>query len=98
MTLTKSWLQKAISDIETTRDEIPFGLDEDGNNTLAALKMALAGMEAEPMAYMYRDNLHADARFSLESKIGNWSPDDIAEYNIAEIPLYAAPQQEADNA
>lgn len=48
--LTKSWLQKAISDIETMRDEIPFGLDEDGNNTLAAFKAALAGMEAEPVA------------------------------------------------
>lgn len=47
MTFTKEWLQKAISDIETMRDEIPFGLDEDGNNTLSALKLALAGMEAE---------------------------------------------------
>lgn len=47
MTFTKSWLQKAISDIETMRDEIPFGLDEDGNNTLAALKLALAGMETK---------------------------------------------------
>ena len=52
MTLTKSWLQKQITDLEATRDEIPFGLDEDGNNTLAALKLALAGMEAEPVAYM----------------------------------------------
>lgn len=52
MTLTKEWLQKEISDIETMRDEIPFGLDEDGNNTLAALKMALAGMEAEPVAWL----------------------------------------------
>ncbi|WP_317178863.1 Lar family restriction alleviation protein [Lelliottia amnigena] len=49
MTLTKSWLQKQITDLEATRDEIPFGLDEDGNNTLAALKLALAGMEAEPV-------------------------------------------------
>ena len=46
MTLTKSWLQKQITDLEATRDEIPLGLDEDGNNTLAALKLALAGMEA----------------------------------------------------
>lgn len=50
MTFTKSWLQKQITDLEATRDEIPFGLDEDGNNTLAALKLALAGMEAEPVA------------------------------------------------
>ncbi|TCD25031.1 hypothetical protein E0D81_04920, partial [Lelliottia amnigena] len=50
MTLTKSWLQKQITDLEATRDEIPFGLDEDGNNTLDALKMALAGMKAQPVA------------------------------------------------
>lgn len=43
---TKEWLQRAISDIETMRDEIPFGLDEDERNTLQALKLALAGMEA----------------------------------------------------
>lgn len=49
MTLTKSWLQKQITDLEATRDEIPFGLDEDGNNTLAAFKTALAGMEAVPV-------------------------------------------------
>lgn len=47
MTLTKEWLQKQITDLEATRDEIPFGLDEDGSNTLAALKMALAGMETK---------------------------------------------------
>jgi len=58
MTLTKSWLQKQITDLEVTRDEIPFGLDEDGNNTLAALKMALAGMEAEPVAWLWSNRKH----------------------------------------
>ena len=52
MTLTKSWLQKQITDLEVTRDEIPFGLDEDGNNTLVALKLALAWMEAKPVAWI----------------------------------------------
>lgn len=48
----------------------------------------LATMDSEPVAYMYRDNLHSVARFSLESKIGNWSPEDINEYEISETPLY----------
>lgn len=61
MTFTKSWLQKQITDLEATRDEIPFGLDEDGNNTLAALKLALAGMEAEPVAVLPAD-LHPDTK------------------------------------
>ncbi len=51
-------------------------------------RMALAAMDSEPVAYMYRDNLHSVARFSLESKIGNWSPEDINEYEISETPLY----------
>lgn len=46
--ITKEWLQKSISEMESARDDIPFGLDEDGSNTLSALKMALAAMDAEP--------------------------------------------------
>ncbi|MBG0623051.1 hypothetical protein I4P27_01195 [Enterobacter roggenkampii] len=90
-TITKQWLQKAISQHESMRDEIPFGLDEDDSNTLAALHIALASLEAEPVAYMYKDNLHSDARFSLHTRFGNWSQEDINEYEITEIPLYTAP-------
>jgi hypothetical protein len=49
-TITKQWLQQKISDMEATRDDIPFGLGEDGTNTLAALRIALASLEAEPVA------------------------------------------------
>lgn len=48
-TITKEWLQQKIADMEATRDEIPFGLDEDDGNTLAAMKLALASLEAEPV-------------------------------------------------
>lgn len=67
-----------------------------GHADIAILKglarMALAGMEAEPVAYMYKDKLHADARFSPYTRFGNWSQEDINEYEITEIPLYTAPQ------
>lgn len=46
-TITKQWLQQKIAEMEATRDEIPFGLDEDDSNTLAAMKMAMASLEAE---------------------------------------------------
>ncbi|MEP8938446.1 DUF551 domain-containing protein [Enterobacter mori] len=49
-TITKQWLQQKISGMEATRDEIPFGLGEDDSNTLAALRIALASLEAEPVA------------------------------------------------
>ncbi|KJO24385.1 hypothetical protein [Enterobacter roggenkampii] len=47
-TITKQWLQQKIAEMEAARDEIPFGLDEDDRNTLAAMKLALASLEAEP--------------------------------------------------
>jgi hypothetical protein len=36
--------------MEAARNEIPFGLDEDDSNTLAALRIALASLEAEAVA------------------------------------------------
>jgi len=58
---------------------------------LKLAEIALAALTAEPVAYMYKDNLHADARFSLHTRFGNWSQEDINEYEITEIPLYTAP-------
>jgi len=46
-TITKEWLQQKIAEMESVRDEIPFSLDEDDSNTLAAMKLALASLEAE---------------------------------------------------
>ncbi|EPH9713711.1 DUF551 domain-containing protein [Enterobacter kobei] len=48
--IDKEWLQKKIAEMEAARDEIPFGLDEDDSNTLAALRIALASLEAEPVS------------------------------------------------
>lgn len=56
-TLTKQWLQQKIADMEATRDEIPFGLGEDGTNTLAALRIALASLEAEAVCVIDQSNL-----------------------------------------
>ncbi|MFY7038385.1 hypothetical protein ACOT1L_12895 [Enterobacter cloacae complex sp. XJL004] len=47
-TITRQWLQQKISEMESTRDEIPFGLGDDDSNTLVALRIALASLEAEP--------------------------------------------------
>ena len=47
--LTKEWLSQKIAAMEAARNEIPFGLDEDDSNTLAALRIALASLEAEPV-------------------------------------------------
>ncbi|HBL5332737.1 TPA: hypothetical protein LR339_004592 [Enterobacter hormaechei] len=91
MTLTKEWLLKTIAELEEERDAVPGVVNEDAAMALVAMKLAMASLEAEPVAYMYKDNLHSDARFSLHTRFGNWSQEDINEYEITEIPLYAAP-------
>ncbi|ELE6988224.1 hypothetical protein RMT79_000216 [Enterobacter kobei] len=50
--IDKQWLQQKIAAMECTRDEIPFGLDEDDSNTLAAMRIALASLEAEAVVYV----------------------------------------------
>lgn len=55
-TITKEWLQQKIADMEARRDDPWLGLDEDESNTLAALRIALASLEAdgdsEPVAFI----------------------------------------------
>lgn len=56
-TITREWLQQKIADMEAIRDDIPFGLGEDGTNTLAALLIALASLEAEAVCVIDQSNL-----------------------------------------
>ncbi|MCU8824337.1 hypothetical protein [Klebsiella quasipneumoniae] len=49
--LTKEWLQQTIAELESVRDEIPFGIDTNSELELAAFKLALAAMDSEPVAY-----------------------------------------------
>lgn len=81
-TITREWLQKTIADMEVTRDDIPFGFDEDQSNTLAALKIALASLDAEPVRYL---NKFSGTCVTSEQQPN--AADDVAVY----IPLYAAP-------
>ncbi|EJJ9775996.1 hypothetical protein VLJ67_002249 [Escherichia coli] len=55
-TITREWLQQAINDYESVRDELPFGLDDYQGNILAALRIALASLEEDPVAWLHSDN------------------------------------------
>ncbi|HAV1576949.1 TPA: DUF551 domain-containing protein [Enterobacter hormaechei subsp. steigerwaltii] len=46
-TLTKEWLQKTIAELEEERDATPGAVNEDAAMALAAMKLALASLEAE---------------------------------------------------
>ncbi|EMR8086342.1 DUF551 domain-containing protein [Citrobacter freundii] len=52
--VTKEWLQKTIADMEEHRDLFPGDLDDNQENVLAALRIALASLEAEPAIHRWR--------------------------------------------
>ncbi|MEN4503391.1 MULTISPECIES: hypothetical protein [Enterobacter cloacae complex] len=49
ITLTKEWLMKTIAELEEERDAVPGAVNEDAAMALAAMKLALASLEAEPV-------------------------------------------------
>lgn len=50
ITLTKEWLQKTIAELEEERDAVPGVVNVDSAMALAAMKLALASLEAEKIA------------------------------------------------
>ncbi|MDR7940367.1 DUF551 domain-containing protein [Enterobacter soli] len=86
--LTKQWLQQKIADMETARDEIPFGLDEDDSNTLAALRIALASLEAEAVGITDRSEIECLKR----GEMANIMPPDYKGVDAGdEVYVYTAP-------
>ncbi|HGG3409940.1 TPA: hypothetical protein ACJFYZ_004048 [Salmonella enterica subsp. enterica] len=81
-TITKEWLQQTIAEFENTRDDIPFGLNDDDARILIVLKRALASLDAEPVRYL---NKFSGTCVTLEQQPN--AADDVAVY----VPLYAAP-------
>lgn len=53
ITLTKEWLQQTIAELEEERDALPGAVNEDAAMALAAMKLALASLEAEPEYIRY---------------------------------------------
>ncbi len=79
-TIPKKWLQRKIADLESCREDIPFGLDENDHNMLITLKIALTSLEAEPVAWMRDD---ADGR--------EYNARNEFSYGGRGVPLYAVP-------
>ena len=87
--LTKEWLQNMITGIESVIDDKSFVCDEIGfkigevKNILTAFKVALASLEAEPIAWECGENIIL------------FNPDTVEAYakraEISPKPLYAAP-------
>ncbi|WP_174490927.1 DUF551 domain-containing protein [Escherichia coli] len=80
--LTKEWLKQTIAEYEANRDELPFGLDTNSAIELQAFKLALASLEAEPVAYIFKHP--AGKLFWALTDESNKDQSDV-------IPVYADP-------
>lgn len=56
--IDKQWLQQKIAGMEEHRDLFPGDLDDDHGNVLSALRIALASLEAEAVAWRNKDSGH----------------------------------------
>lgn len=79
---TISWLQQTISAMESQRDEVPFGISDDHDMALEAFKLALAGMEAEPVAWIVGGIATHDKKWAVRRS---------EEDNLLMEPLYMHP-------
>ncbi|EOZ9796449.1 dATP/dGTP pyrophosphohydrolase domain-containing protein [Escherichia coli] len=99
-TFTKEWLQNTITSIESARDEMPFGLDNDQAHMLTAFKIALASLEREQIRHEHAK--WSDSTFGCVGPIGPLKhlskealeaaaePDDLSEWADMQFLLWDA--------
>lgn len=56
-TALKEWLKHTIAELEEERDAVPGVVNEDAAMALAAMKLAMASLEAEPVCVIDQSNL-----------------------------------------
>ncbi|HCK7131196.1 hypothetical protein [Enterobacter hormaechei] len=88
--LTKEWLQQTIAELEEERDAVPGAVNEDAAKALAAMKLALASLEADVVAWTDEQELRDVEKygcgylFTANPVTPNADPHRV-------IKLYAAP-------
>ncbi|WP_413464741.1 hypothetical protein, partial [Enterobacter hormaechei] len=82
--LTKEWLQQTIAELEEERDAVPGVVNEDAARALAAMKRALASLEAEAIGFAFADDLDLMRK---KKKIGGM----LTVRHHGEIAVYTAP-------
>ncbi|MGM8676683.1 hypothetical protein [Enterobacter hormaechei] len=90
MTLTKEWLLKTIAELEEERDATPGAVNEDAARAMEAMKIALASLEADVVAWTDEQELRDVEKygcgylFTANPVTPNADPHRV-------IKLYAAP-------
>ena len=99
-TFTMEWLQNTITSIESARDEMPFGLDNDQAHMLTAFKIALASLERERVRHEHAK--WSDSTFGCVGPFGPLKhlskealeaaaePDDLSEWADMQFLLWDA--------
>lgn len=82
--LTKEWLLRTIAELEEERDAVPAVVNEDAAMSLAAMKRALASLEAKPIGAFHISDQQVGGTTDY-IKDGEWPIDDGV------IEVYAAP-------
>ncbi|MFY7287901.1 DUF551 domain-containing protein [Enterobacter cloacae complex sp. LZL002] len=97
-TITKEWLLTTIAELEEERDATPGAVNEDAANALAAMKLALASLEAEPgvnhqpVAWQYKEYVYVSGLGYLwREKLECEFPGAECETLKDVVPLYTAP-------
>lgn len=94
ITLTKEWLLKTIAELEEECDATPGAVNEDAAMALAAMKLALASLEAKPVTYvMAREDIDMDAASTSKVVVDSWVQEwnQGGEIRYRTVPLYTAP-------
>lgn len=99
-TITREWLQQAINDYESVRDELPFWLDDYQGNILDALRIALASLVRAQIRHEHAK--WSDSTFGCVGPIGPLKhlskealeaaaePDDLSEWADMQFLLWDA--------
>ncbi|MGX9895431.1 hypothetical protein ACH3Y3_00870 [Enterobacter hormaechei subsp. hoffmannii] len=93
-TTLKEWLQQTIAELEEERDAVPGAVNEDAVMALEAMKLALASLEAKPVAYvMAREDIDMDAASTSKVVVDSWVQEwnQGGEVRYRTVPLYTAP-------
>jgi len=105
-TLTKEWLLKTIAELEEERDAVPGIVNEDAAMSLAAMKIALASLEAEAVGEVvlgeYDDcGCHPDAKVVCIAADGqaDWEnfKDGTRLYTAPPVPVSVPSAMEIDD-
>ncbi|MGA4563601.1 DUF551 domain-containing protein [Enterobacter hormaechei] len=86
ITLTKEWLLKTIAELEEERDATPGAVNEDAANALAAMKLALASLEAKDKIPELRQVIYHFRDWNEGFPIERFKADYVISWMLANYP------------